>query len=791
MADKITIALAGNPNSGKTTIFNNLVGAREHVGNWPGVTVEKKFGVVKQNGRQVEVVDLPGTYSLTAFSMEEIIARDFIVDEKPDVVVNIVDASNLERNLYLTVQLRELGAKVVVALNMSDLAVQRGIKIDAKKLEQLLGVAVVPTVGRKSKGMDTLMEAALALAENRKKLPEAPIRYGRELEDHLTDLIAIAEKDGDVVEKYGAKWLLLKALEKDKVILEKLQKTPVWPELSPALDKVEKHLEDIYDDEPDSIIADARYGLITGAVKEAVKRPRETRLTISDKIDKVATNRFLGLPIFLLAIWLMFKLTFTVGEIPMGWLETFFEWLGGLFNPMADGLLKSLIVDGVIGGVGGVLGFFPLIVMLFLAIAFLEDSGYMARAAFVMDRVMNKVGLHGKSFIPMIVGFGCTVPAIYATRTLENKKDRMITMLVAPLMSCGARLPVYVLLIGAFFASKSDNYQANLLTGIYVLGIILAIVMAKIFRRTVLPGQGAPFVMELPPYRMPTLKGVVIHTWERGRMYLKKAGTVILAVSIILWVAMTFPGADNRDFEKTMAEVETAYAQKVSAGETGDELSERFEKAKAAIENEMTSRDLEASIAGTIGKGIEPLIEPLGFDWRIGISLLAGFAAKEVVVGTMGTIYSLGGEESEESVPLREKIGKDPKYSPAMALALMVFTLIYLPCMVALAAWHKEAGSKWKWTLLLIAYTTALAWVMAFGTYHIAPAFGIEKTNINAVVEETEQPWQQFLVNPPSAEEITAAATGLPEISTTTPIDPPIADPAPEQPDAATTGKGL
>lgn len=752
MVEKLTFALAGNPNSGKTTIFNNLVGAREHVGNWPGVTVEKKAGTIKTDGREIEIIDLPGAYSLTAFSMEEIIARDYIVEQKPDVVINIVDASNLERNLYLTVQLRELGAKIVVALNMHDIAGQRGIRIDAARLGQLLGVAVVPTVGNKNKGMEPLLQEALAVADGSKTLPEAPIRYGKELEDHLTDLIVIAERDAELTQACGAKWLTLKALEKDKAVVEKLECSSIWPKLSAELRKVEKHLEDIYDDTPDTIIADARYGFIAGAVKEAVKRPSEDRLTVSDKVDKVLTNRFLGLPIFLLAMWLTFKLTFTVGEIPMGWLETFFTWLGGLFDPMADGLLKSLLVDGVIGGVGGVLGFFPLIIMLFLAIAFLEDSGYMARAAFVMDRVMNKVGLHGKSFIPMIVGFGCTVPAIYATRTLENRKDRMITMLVAPLMSCGARLPVYVLLIGAFFATKSENYQANLLTGIYVLGIVLAIVMAKIFRRTILPGQGAPFVMELPPYRLPTFKGVLIHTWERGWLYLKKAGTVILAVSIILWAAMTFPSADNGQYETLLERVETAYAAQVDAGGESAALQTQYDDAKGALENAMASRDLEASVAGSIGRGMEPFIRPLGFDWRIGISLLAGFAAKEVVVGTMGTIYSLGGEENEESTPLREKIGKDPAYSPAMALALMVFTLIYLPCMVAMAAWHKEAGSRWKWTLFLIAYTTALAWIMSFAAYHVAPAFGIEKTNPAAVTQEAEQPWATFLQQPAPAD---------------------------------------
>ncbi len=748
MAENFTIALAGNPNSGKTTIFNNLVGAKEHVGNWPGVTVEKKSGTIRRDDAQIEVVDLPGAYSLTAFSMEEIIARDFIVEERPDVVVNIVDASNLERNLYLTVQLRELGAKVVIALNMSDIAEKRGVKINAERLEKLLGAAVVPTVGNKNRGMDSLMKVALEVGRGQKTLCEAPLRYGRELEEHLSELEKFLEGEKEIVDKYGAKWLLIKALERDDIILKKLGALPVWPGLSKALDQVEGHLRDVYDDEADSIIADARYGFIAGAIKDAVRRPSESRLTMSDKIDKIVTNRFLGIPIFMAALWLVFKLTFQIGEIPMGWLEALFEGISGLFDPMADGALKSLIVDGVIGGVGSVLGFFPLILMLFIAIAILEDSGYMARAAFIMDRIMNKVGLHGKSFLPMVIGFGCTVPAIYATRTLENKKDRLITLLVAPLMSCGARLPVYVLLIGAFFASRPDSFQANLLTGIYVLGIVLAIVMAKVFRKTLLPGVGAPFVMELPPYRMPTLKGVLLHTWERGWLYLKKAGGVILAVSVILWALMSFPKADNAVFESKLGEVEKVHAQRLKAsGVDAEAETLLYTQTVADLENAMGSRDLEASLAGSIGRVMEPFIRPLGYDWRVGISLLAGFAAKEVVVGAMGTIYSIGSEEDEESLPLREKIGKDPKYSPAMALSLMVFTLIYLPCMVAMAVWHKEAGSRWKWTIFLIVYTTVLAWVMAFGTYNIAPAFGVEKASEEAAAEN-EEPWVEYLKVP-------------------------------------------
>ena len=746
MADTVTIALAGNPNSGKTTVFNALVGAREHVGNWPGVTVEKKYGTVQRNGRSVEVVDLPGTYSLTAYSIEEIIARDFIVDERPDVVVNIVDASNLERNLYLTTQLQELGARVVVALNMWDVAEKRGFKIDAARLGRLLGAPVVCTTASKGEGIDDLLRTALAEADGLRLPPDAPVRYDRELEEHVAELEPILAADRELVPRYGARWLLLKALEHDKVVLDRLSQIAVWSELEPALAKVCRHLREVYDDEPDSIIADGRYGFIAGVVREAVKRPLEERLTMSERIDRVVTSRLLGLPIFLLAMWLTFKLTFAVGEIPMGWLESLFGWLAGLLDPMADGVLKSLLVDGVIGGVGGVLGFFPLIVMLFLAIAFLEDSGYMARAAFVMDRAMSKVGLSGKSFIPLIVGFGCTVPAIYATRTLENRKDRLITMLVAPLMSCGARLPVYVLLIGAFFSTRSETYQANMLTGIYLLGIVLAIGMALVFRRTVLPGQGAPFVMELPPYRMPTLRGVLLHTWERGWTYLRKAGTVILAASVLMWVAMTYPAADTRDLDDAAAKVEAAYAERLTAAGGEDEaLTVRYDEVAGAIDNAKAARDLSASAAGRVGHLIEPAIAPLGFDWRIGVGLLAGFVAKEVVVGTMGTIYSMGGDQDEESAPLREQMGADPAYSPAMALALMVFTLIYLPCMVALAVWHKEAGSRWKWTAFLVVYTTALAWGLSFVAYNVAPALGIEKAPIVESNGPVETPWDAFL----------------------------------------------
>ncbi len=533
----IRVALAGNPNSGKTSVFNSLTGARQHVGNYPGVTVEKKEGSCRHGDVDIHIVDLPGTYSLTAYTLDEVVARNHIISERPDVVINILDASNLERNLYLTTQLMELDVPLVLALNMSDVAQARGIEFDLATLSGLLGAPIMPTIGHRGQGMTELLDATIAVAGGERG-HHVEIHYGREIEEEIGKIEGMLDRRDVAVDQCETRWLATKLLEHDKEIRDRIDD----PKIDAAIDKSIAHLQRIYGDPPEIVIADRRYGFISGACQEAVRATVEARHTMSDRIDAVVTNRVLAIPLFLALMYLAFHLTFALGEAPMGWLELFFSWLGDTIASWwpkgVESPLKSLLVDGIVGGVGGVLIFLPNILLLFLAIAVLEDSGYMARAAFIMDRLMHKIGLHGKSFIPMLIGFGCSVPAIMATRTLEDRKDRLTTIMVTPLMSCGARLPIYALIIPAFFPAA---WRAPMLWGIYLLGIILAVVLAKLLRKTVFKGADTPFVMELPPWRMPTLKGVLIHMWERGWLYLRKAGTIILGASFILWALTSYP----------------------------------------------------------------------------------------------------------------------------------------------------------------------------------------------------------------------------------------------------------
>lgn len=575
MKPKIVVALAGNPNSGKTTIFNELTGARQHVGNYPGVTVERKEGFRRHGDIELQIVDLPGTYSLTAYSEEELVARNFIIDEKPDIVVDIVDTSNLERNLYLAVQLMELGVPLVLAFNMSDMAKARGYEFDIEKLSRFFGARIVQTVGHRGVGIKELLDAiTLTATEGVPKVSilgphhQVPVmNYGREIEEEVARIESLIKTNGSVTGKYDARWLAVKLLENDKDLRARV----VSPELNDLIEKSASHIEKMLGEHPETAIAGRRYGFISGACQEAVRSTIEIRQILSDRIDSIVTNRVLGIPVFLGLMYLVFHLTFTLGDPPMGWIEGFFGWLGeaveGWWPDGSESLLKSLLLDGIIGGVGGVIVFLPNILLLFLAIAILEDSGYMARAAFIMDRLMHKIGLHGKSFIPMLIGFGCSVPAIMATRTLENRRDRLRTMLVTPLMSCGARLPIYALIIPAFFPQA---WHAPTLWIIYVIGILLAVVSAKFLRSTLLKGESVPFVMELPPYRMPTLKGVLIHMWERGWLYLKKAGTIILGISILLWAMTTFPGLPDEE----SARFQTA-RQEVQTGKMGEEKKPR------------------------------------------------------------------------------------------------------------------------------------------------------------------------------------------------------------------------
>jgi ferrous iron transport protein B len=679
---KITVALAGNPNSGKTTIFNLLTGARQHVGNYPGVTVEKKEGLCKYADFEMTVVDLPGTYSLTAFSVEELVARHFILQEQPDVVVDIVDASSVERNLYLATQLIEMNVPLVLAFNMSDVAEQKGLLFDIEQLSKLLEAKVIPMVGSRGRGRKELLDAIVARATQGKGGRTHQVSYGEEIEHELAMIgQAVAREEPELAEKYGARWVAVKLLEQDDELTLRVQSRDVLGAVTASI----THLKGIFGDKPEVVMADRRYGFISGACQETIRTTVESRHGYSDMIDAVVTNPTLGVPIFLMLMYLVFFLTFKMGKYPMGWLEWFFERTGqaitGLWPAGSESWLQSLLVDGIIGGVGGVIVFLPNILLLFLAIALLEDTGYMARAAFIMDRVMHKIGLHGKSFIPMLVGFGCSVPAIMATRILENRRNRLTTIMVIPLMSCGARLTIYALIIPAFF---SESWHGPMMWLIYLIGIVLAIICIKVLRLTVLKGETVPFVMELPPYRMPTLKSVSIHMWQRGWMYLRKAGTIILAISIVLWIASSFPkppGESLRDLGPQQAQ----------------------------------QKRLEYSVIGRFGRVIEPVIRPLGFDWKIGTALIGATAAKEVFVSQLSIVYAVGSED-EGTTTLRRRLRAT--YTPLTGFCIMLFCLIYAPC-VATAAMTKQETNSWGWAIFQFFAMTALAYVLTLFVFQI------------------------------------------------------------------------
>ena len=703
---QLTIALAGNPNSGKTTIFNEMTGGRQHVGNYPGVTVEKTEGVCRHGQEQLCIVDLPGTYSLTAYSAEELVARNFVIHEKPDVVIDILDAGNLERNLYLAVQIMELGAPLVLALNMSDVAKRRGLEFDLDLLSELLGARVIPTVGNKGVGKDELLSAAVETAVGGERPSPRRIDYGAEIEAEIDQLAKAIEQTGVAIDGVPTRWLAVKLLEGDTALREELGRDG----LIDAADKAAQRLESLLGDSPEALIADRRYGFISGACQEAVKSTVESRRNRSDSIDAVVTNRMLGLPIFLGLMYAVFWLTFTVGDPFMGWIEGGFEWLagtvGGFWAEGSESMLRSLLVDGIIGGVGGVLVFLPNILLLFLAIAILEDSGYMARAAFLMDRLMHKIGLHGKSFVPMLIGFGCSVPAIMATRTLENRRDRLVTMLVVPLMSCGARLPIYALIIPAFFA---DHLHAPMLWIIYLIGIALAVICAKLLKMTILRGEAPPFVMELPPYRTPTLKSVGLHMWNRGGAYLKKAGTIILGISVLLWAMQQWPGLSQE-------KADSFAAQRTAIEAKADVSDEARQEELAGVDHAEAEATLEASLMGRVGHGLEPILRPAGFDWKVSTAMIGAFGAKEVFVAQMGIVYSLGEEEDEESEPLRAKL--QANYTPLQGFCIMLFCLVSAPCMATIAVTKREANS-WKWALFQLVGLTVLAWVVTVAVYQV------------------------------------------------------------------------
>lgn len=704
----ISVALVGNPNSGKTSIFNLLVGSNRKVGNFTGVTVDKYEGTIKYKGYSIKIIDLPGTYSLSAYSPEEVITRNFLLKEKTDVVVDVVDGSNLERNFYLTTQLMELETNMLVALNMYDEVKKSKINIDFKHLQILLGSHVIPTSAISKTGFTSLLDHIIRVFEGKITISKNKLVYSNKMEEMISGLEEIIKADRELTSEFQPRWIAIKLLENDQPIHELVSEKPIWNDVKLKLKEASLYYSDKYRSDPELIITEDRHSFIRGALKETVKDVITEKKSITDKIDSVLLNRIMGLPIFLGIMWLIFQLTFTLGNPFVGLIESFFRNAGVKISGLLPaGILKSLVSDGIIAGVGGVIVFIPNIILLFLAIALLEGTGYMARAAFVIDKVMHKAGLHGKSFIPMLTGFGCSVPAIMATRTLKSRSDRIVTMMIIPFMSCGAKLPVYILLIGAFFPSK---YAGNILFGIYLFGVVIAILSAKILKKAFFKGESEPFVMELPPYRMPTLKAVFFQTSFKARMYLKKAGTIILLASILIWGASNFPKDSSleNDFRINKENV-------LMKNELTDEQKEKVIR---VLDIDTRSKQLEYSLAGRIGKFIEPGIAPLGFDWRIGVALTAGFAAKEIVVSTLGTIFSLG-DVDEQSKDLAKTLSKDPAFSIPVALSLIIFVLLYLPCIAATTVFHKESGS-WKWTRFFIFYTITVAWVMSFLVYRVA-----------------------------------------------------------------------
>jgi len=722
---RLSIALAGNPNSGKTTIFNNITGTRQKVGNWPGVTVEKKEGYINKSGYDLKIIDLPGTYSLTPFSIEEIVARNFILDERPDVVIDIIDASNLERSLYLATQLREIDCKVLFALNMADVARTRGIKIDDKKLSELLAVPVVFTIGNKNKGIETLLEKAIELAESDYVPPKKRrVKYSKDIEDSISKIEHFIGNHGADSIPYNIRWTAIKLLEDDKIVKERvLEKAgKIGEDILREIDNHRKFLVDRFDDDPEIVMTDERYGFIAGIIMEVLTTSIKQRVDISRNVDLVLTNRFVGFPIFIFFIWAMFQMTFSLGAYPMDWINSGISLFSTLLtHVLPDNIVKDFLINGVIAGVGSVIIFLPNILILFFCIALFEDTGYMSRAAFLMDKIMHLIGLHGKSFIPMLMGFGCNVPAIMASRTLESEKDRTLTILITPFMSCSARLPVYIILAGAFFGARAGT----VIFGIYLLGIVLSIITGRLFRSTLLKGADAPFVMELPPYRIPMLKSLLIHMWDRSKIFIKKMGGYILVGSVVVWTLTAFPHniSFSKNYDLEIEQVKTYFQTEIDAAQESEKalLAQKRDVAVAELTTEKKAEKAEKSFMGRIGKVVAPIFSPIGIDWRGSVALLTGFVAKEIVVSTMGILYAA--DDGKDSETLKNAL-LSSGMTPIAALAMMVFVLLYMPCLATLAAIRRETASL-KWMIFSISYSTLLAWGMAFLVYQGGKMIGV------------------------------------------------------------------
>ncbi len=717
----LRIALAGNPNCGKTTVFNGYTGARQHVGNYPGVTVDKKEGHIAVNGTHVTVVDLPGTYSLTAYSQEELVARKELAGDNVQAVINVVDASALERNLLLTVQMLEMGTPVVLSCNMMDEARAAGVHIDMDRLSTLLGVPVLPMVARTGEGLKEAMEAAVELSKKGKREPMR-ISYGAELDETLLELEKRIVAANLLTDRYLPSWVALKLLEGDDVVLHEARAADpkTTDELEALRKKIADHTRATLNANLESLITDHRYGYIRSILRDGIfeQDPGKDRLALSDKLDKILTNALFGPLIMIGVLYLMFYVTFEVGAYPQGWVEDGFGWLGGFLGDiLPDGLAKSLIVDGIIAGVGGVISFVPLILIMFVLISFMEDSGYMARVAYMMDRIFRFFGLHGASVMPYIISGGiaggCAIPGAMATRTLRSPKEKLATLLTLPYMACGAKLPVFLMLAGAFFPDDAPMVMFLIM----LVGWVMALLVARLLRSSIVKGEATPFVMELPPYRLPTLFSLLLHCWERAWMYLKKAGTVLVAISIIIWAGMTFPKMPEEmaaPFEQKIEQLES----QIAAFPEGAEERGPLEEELTSVRDELGEEELAYSIAGRLGKAIEPATQPVGFDWRTDIALLAGVAAKEAIVSTLGTAYAIGEQDPEDAAPLAERLKSDSNWSKATALSLMLFVLMYSPCFVALVVIKQEAGS-WGWLIFSMVFNTAVAYVVAMVAYQV------------------------------------------------------------------------